>query len=85
MNELHDFIDKRLEKFTLEPKPKKQTVKSLIFAKLDLIESALANGYNYDEIARELAKSTDTEPGIQISVSTLRKYVYLGRIKKNDV
>lgn len=84
MNEPQDSIDKRLEKFILEPKPKNPTFKSLIFAKLDLIESALANGYSYDDLARELAKPTDIDPGIQITVSTLRKYVYLGRIKKND-
>ena len=85
MNEPQDSIDKRLEKFTLEPKPKKPTVKSLIFAKLDLIESALANGYSYDDIASKLVESTDTDAGIQITVSTLRKYIYLARNKKNDV
>lgn len=84
MNEPQDSIDKRLEKFTLEPKPKKPTVKSLIFAKLDLIESALANGYSYDDIASKLVESTDTDAGIQITVSTLRKYIYLARNKKND-
>ena len=85
MNEPHDSIDKRLEKLTLEPKPKKPSVKSLIFAKLDLIESALANGYNYDDIASKLVKSSDdTDAGIQITVSTLRKYIYLARNKKNN-
>ncbi len=85
MDESPDAIDKRLEQFTLEPKPKKPTVKSLIFAKLDLIESALANGYSYDDIASKLVEPTDTDAGIHITVSTLRKYVYLARrIHNND-
>lgn len=84
MDESHDTIEKRLEQLTLEPKPKKPTVKSLIFAKLDLIESALANGYSYDDIASKLVESDDdADAGIQITVSTLRKYVYLARIQKN--
>lgn len=79
-----DAIDKRLEKFALEPKPKKPTVKSLIFEKIDLIEAALANGFSYDDIANSITESTDTDPArISIATSTLRKYVYLARNQRN--
>lgn len=84
MSKPHDSVERRLEGLTSKSKPKKPTVKALIFAKLDVIESALANGWSYDDIALRLTEKHDTDTGIEVTVSTLRKYVYLARIQEKD-
>lgn len=85
MNNTNDWIDRKLEPLISTPKPKKATLKSLIFSKLELIESALGQGYTYDDIAFRLNEANreaypdSSEKLIHIAVSTLRKYTYLAR------
>lgn len=66
-------------------KPKKKSLKSIIIEQTAQIEGARAQGWTYEEIAREMERATkeahpdEPEKWVIIAPSSLRKYLYQAR------